>query len=143
MPVPTRPEIYFACSISGGRGDALIYAELVRVLRCWGRVLTEEFADPRFVEEGMPPRTVNQRDLDLLVRADVLIAEMTQPSLGVGYEVSKAESWHKPILCLYRPSAHLASPMITGAKGVACAPYRSTRQFPAILSIFFSMIDAS
>ena len=33
----------------------------------------------------------------------VLVAEVTQPSLGVGYEIGRAVDMNKRILCLYRP----------------------------------------
>ena len=33
----------------------------------------------------------------------VLVAEVTQPSLGVGYEIGRAVAMEKNILCLYRP----------------------------------------
>ena len=33
----------------------------------------------------------------------VLVAEVTQPSLGVGYEIGRAVTMEKNILCLYRP----------------------------------------
>lgn len=33
----------------------------------------------------------------------VLVAEVTQPSLGVGYEIGRAVAMDKNILCLYRP----------------------------------------
>ena len=33
----------------------------------------------------------------------VLVAEVTQVSLGVGYEIGRAVAMEKPILCLYRP----------------------------------------
>ena len=32
-----------------------------------------------------------------------LVAEVTQPSLGVGYEIGRAVAMDKKILCLYRP----------------------------------------
>ncbi len=33
----------------------------------------------------------------------VLVAEVTQVSLGVGYEIGRAVAMGKKILCLYRP----------------------------------------
>jgi hypothetical protein len=33
----------------------------------------------------------------------VVVAEVTQPSLGVGYEIGRAVAMNKKILCLYRP----------------------------------------
>ena len=35
----------------------------------------------------------------------VLVAEVTQVSLGVGYEIGRAVAMNKDILCLYRPQA--------------------------------------
>lgn len=35
--------------------------------------------------------------------AAVLVAEVTQPSLGVGYEIGRAVDLKKRILCLFRP----------------------------------------
>ena len=32
-----------------------------------------------------------------------IVAEVTQPSLGVGYEIGRAVAMGKRILCLYRP----------------------------------------
>ncbi len=36
----------------------------------------------------------------------VLVAEVTQVSMGVGYEIGRAVAMGKKILCLYRPQAH-------------------------------------
>lgn len=35
----------------------------------------------------------------------VLVAEVTQPSLGVGYEIGRAIDMKKKILCLFRPQS--------------------------------------
>ena len=35
----------------------------------------------------------------------VVVAEVTQPSLGVGYELGRAVALHKPVLCLFRPQS--------------------------------------
>ncbi|KFO36180.1 2'-deoxynucleoside 5'-phosphate N-hydrolase 1 [Fukomys damarensis] len=50
-------------------------------------------------------------------QADVVVAEVTQPSLGVGYELGRAVALHKPVLCLFRPqSGRVLSAMIRGAQ---------------------------
>ena len=38
-------------------------------------------------------------------RRPVIVAEVTQPSLGVGYEIGRALDAGKRILCLFRPAA--------------------------------------
>lgn len=35
----------------------------------------------------------------------VVVAEVTQTSLGVGYEIGRAVEMNKRILCLFRPGA--------------------------------------
>ncbi|XP_005861088.1 PREDICTED: 2'-deoxynucleoside 5'-phosphate N-hydrolase 1 [Myotis brandtii] len=61
-------------------------------------------------------RFIHQRDLALLQRADLIVAEVTQPSLGVGYEVGRAVALNKRILCLFRrKSGRVLSAMIRGA----------------------------
>jgi hypothetical protein len=34
-----------------------------------------------------------------------MVAEVTQPSLGVGYEIGRAVSFEKKILCLFKPDS--------------------------------------
>ncbi|XP_070313011.1 5-hydroxymethyl-dUMP N-hydrolase-like [Odocoileus virginianus] len=61
-------------------------------------------------------RLIHDRDLAWLQQADVVVAEVTQPSLGVGYELGRAVALHKPVLCLFRPqSGRVLSAMIRGA----------------------------
>nr|XP_025846964.1 2'-deoxynucleoside 5'-phosphate N-hydrolase 1 [Vulpes vulpes] len=61
-------------------------------------------------------RLIYERDLAWLQQADVVVAEVTQPSLGVGYELGQAVALNKRILCLFRPqSGRVLSAMIRGA----------------------------
>lgn len=57
-------------------------------------------------------------------QADAVIAEVTNPSLGVGYEIAKAEEWGKPVLALFREDSNRRlSAMIEGAPGVEVCKY--------------------
>uniref|UniRef100_A0A2K6V3K4 5-hydroxymethyl-dUMP N-hydrolase n=1 Tax=Saimiri boliviensis boliviensis TaxID=39432 RepID=A0A2K6V3K4_SAIBB len=61
-------------------------------------------------------RLIHERDLAWLQQADAVVAEVTQPSLGVGYELGRAVALNKRILCLFRPqSGRVLSAMIRGA----------------------------
>uniref|UniRef100_H2PJ49 2'-deoxynucleoside 5'-phosphate N-hydrolase 1 n=1 Tax=Pongo abelii TaxID=9601 RepID=H2PJ49_PONAB len=61
-------------------------------------------------------RLIHEQDLEWLQQADVVVAEVTQPSLGVGYELGRAVAFNKRILCLFRPqSGRVLSAMIRGA----------------------------
>lgn len=121
-------KVYFACSIRGGRDDAAIYEQIVQLLKSKVAVLTEIFADGKLTSMGMnkPSKQIYETDIGWIKEADALIAEVTNPSLGVGYEISKAEEWDKPVLCLYRPSPNKKlSALIEGSPGVVVAEYHS------------------
>ncbi|XP_023578701.1 2'-deoxynucleoside 5'-phosphate N-hydrolase 1-like [Octodon degus] len=112
--------LYFCGSIRGGRQDQRLYARIVSRLRRFGVVLTEHVAaagqDPHGEEARGADRIIHDRDLAWLQRADVVVAEVTQPSLGVGYELGRAMALNKPVLCLFRPqSGRVLSAMIRGA----------------------------
>src|ERR1700682_3462745 len=115
---PIRRKIYFAGAIRGGRGDAPLYAEIVSMLGEYGEVLTEHIGDLALTSAGesSSDREIHDRDLAWLREADVLVAEATTPSLGVGYEIGKATEWGTPVLCLYRPAeGRSLSAMISGS----------------------------
>lgn len=108
-------KVYFAGSIRGGRGDASLYAELVAHLATHVVVLTEHVADPESADEGRSDETIFARDVAWLTSCDAVVAEVTTPSLGVGYELALAETLGKPVLCLFRPGAgHALSAMVAG-----------------------------
>jgi hypothetical protein len=122
-------DIYFAGSIRGGRSDAELYGRLIEYLRRFGNVLTEHIGSESLGEDGEEGFTDTQvylRDLQWLRESDVLVAEVTTPSLGVGYEIAKAEERGIPVLCLYRdqPGKHLSA-MIAGNEGLSILTYRS------------------
>ena len=98
-------KIYFAGSIRGGREDVKIYTEIINHLRKYGDVLTEHVADPTLADEGeqnLSDKKIHNRDMDWLKQSEVIVAEVSVPSLGVGYEIRAAVELQKKILCLYR-----------------------------------------
>lgn len=119
-------KVYFACSIRGGRSDAAQYAEIVNYLKTRCELLTEIFADQKLTEQGMnkPSHEIWKIDTNWVREADVMIAEVSNPSLGVGYEIAKAEEWGKPVLCLYRYQAgKKLSAMIEGSPHIKLVNY--------------------
>src|SRR6476646_7136699 len=130
----TKPDsraIYFAGSIRGGRDDAAIYAQLIERLKKFGRVLTEHIGQPNLTDSGEEalPAAIHDRDLEWVRASDIVVAEVTTPSLGVGYEIGRATEWGKPVLCLYRPAeGRSLSAMIAGSDGVTLKEYQSTAE---------------
>ncbi|XP_052801230.1 2'-deoxynucleoside 5'-phosphate N-hydrolase 1-like [Mya arenaria] len=111
-------KIYFCGSIRAGRQDADLYLRLITQLKTYGEVLTEHVG-AKGLENGEKNNTdkfIHDRDVDWLKQCDVVVAEVTQPSLGVGYEIGRAIDMGKRILCLFRPAPDKRlSAMIAGA----------------------------
>ena len=134
-------KIYFAGAIRGGREDSALYLELVELLRPYGTVLTEHIADEQLTSlgESMDDRAIHDRDLEWLKEADCLVAEVTTPSLGVGFEIGKATEWGLRILCLFRPAAGRAlSALIGGSDRVTVREYENASQVRNIFDEFFT-----
>ncbi|XP_048864641.1 2'-deoxynucleoside 5'-phosphate N-hydrolase 1 [Brienomyrus brachyistius] len=113
--------IYFCGSIRGGRQDIDIYQRIVHKLQSYGQVLTEHVSRSDISEMGenagvQGDKAIHDRDVQWLTTSEVVVAEVTQPSLGVGYELGRAVAMNKRILCLFRPSCgRVLSAMIRGA----------------------------
>ena len=108
--------IYFACSITGGRAYQSVYEAIVEALKTDGHeVPTAHLAQAGVVDEEkiINPRDVYERDVAWIRGAQILIAEVSAPSHGVGYEVAFALGLGKPVLCLYEEGRSV-SKMITG-----------------------------
>jgi len=133
--------IYFAGSIRGGREDVEIYQEIISHLGKFGTVLTEHIADnnlERVGEKDLSDKEIHDRDLDWLNQSDVLVAEVTTPSLGVGYEIKTAITWRKKILCLYRKQkGESLSAMIAGCSDLEVKYYDNLSEAKEILNRYF------
>ena len=125
-------KIYFAGAILGGRDDAEIYQQIIKCLTEYGQVLTEHVGDVNMGKTGekeVSDKFIFDRDVEWLGSADVIVAEVTAPSLGVGYEIGIAEKLSKPVLCLYRPQpGKRLSAMISGNRNITCCEYESLEE---------------
>jgi len=134
-------KIYFAGSISGGRNDIELYQALIRHLDLYGTVLTEHIGNQNMTnlgEDTIADREIYQRDIAWICEADVVIAEVSTPSLGVGYEISKAEELSKPVLCLYRDREnHRLSAMVAGNPKLTIARYTRLEDAIKTIDAFF------
>ena len=135
-------DLYFSCSLTGGRQDQPVYAAMVAHLQSLGhRVLTEHLASEAVMAEdgGMSPETVFERDTAWLRACDVVIAEVSTPSHGVGFEIAYALERGKPVLCLAREGVRV-SKMLTGIRqpGFDFETYRTPEEALARLGAFLT-----
>ncbi len=108
--------IYFACSITCGREFEHIYQDLTAALLAEGHeVPTAHLAESNVVslEAVVDPHEVYERDVNWIHAARALVAEVSVPSHGVGYEIGYALNAGKPVLCLSQ-AGRKVSKMISG-----------------------------
>jgi hypothetical protein len=111
-----KKKIFVSGSIRGGRQLLDTYQFMCETLRETGvEVLSWHVADPELeeTESKMTEQEIYDRDMGLLAESDALIAEVTLPSTGVGYEICRALDQKIPVLCLHRPDA-VVSAMVLG-----------------------------
>ena len=115
-------KIYFAGSIRGGRADVGLYHRLIEHLKQNHTVLTEHVGDLSLQESSTDTAIYNQ-DTAWLRESDVVVAECSNPSLGVGYELAYAEKYNKPVHIFYNQNRGALSAMLTGDPYFHIHPY--------------------
>jgi nucleoside 2-deoxyribosyltransferase len=134
--------VYFACSITGGRAFEPVYQEFTRTMLLDGHeVPTAHLAGSNVLEleKVIDPREVYERDVSWIRACDALIAEVSAPSHGVGYEIGFALAEGKRVLCLAQAGLAI-SKMITGNPHPALLVkyYRDAAEGTAIIREFLS-----
>jgi nucleoside 2-deoxyribosyltransferase len=137
-------KIYFSCSLTGGRQDEVTYGAVVDHLLSAGHdVLTAHLARPEVMqlEQVVEPREVYQRDMEWIRECDALVAEVSTPSHGVGYEIAYALQRAKPVLCCMRRGARV-SKMLTGndSPGLRLAVYEGQDEALRAVDAFLRMV---
>lgn len=108
-------KVYFSCSLTGGRKDEPAYQAIVDHLLSAGHdVLTAHLARPEVMqlEQVVEPSEVYRRDIEWIEECQALVAEVSTPSHGVGYEIAYALTRGKPVLCCYRRGARVSKMLI-------------------------------
>ena len=131
-------KIYFAGSIRGGRVDAALYQQIIEHIKQTDIVLTEHIGSPNLniIEHSKRDVEIYDQDMGWLRECDMVIAECTCPSLGVGYELAYAEKCGKPCHIFYNKSKAHLSAMLTGNPYFNIYPYENDSEiFAAVDSI--------
>lgn len=133
-------KIYFIGAIRGGREDAAIYSQLISYLKKYGEVLSEHIGNKLITSSGEDRKDaeIHNRDLEWLLDSEVVVAEVTTPSTGAGYELGRAVEHKKDILCLYKETeGKRLSAMISGCIGIYSAKYKDLDQAKELIDYFF------
>ena len=132
-----KKKIYFAGSIRGGRVDADLYRRIIQFVQQTDTVLTEHVGSSNLIlnEQGRErDARIYDQDTAWLRQSDLLIAECTCPSLGVGYELAYAEHRGIPCHIFYDKTKAQLSAMLTGNPYFHIHPYENEEQIYAVLT---------
>lgn len=135
-----KPKIYFCGSIRGGREDQGLYFQLIEFLKTKGEVLTEHIGDRDVsADHNKTDREIYLRDMEWLGKADLVVAEVSTPSLGVGFEIARALHQDKRILCLSQSKKNSRlSAMISGCPDLPVFVYSDINEAMDALVDFIS-----
>ena len=118
--------IYVSGSIYGGRQKIETYKTMINALEKYGEV-----CDKQIIDEDVLKKEAFQSDEEifegleaLLKTSDLVFAEVTVPSLGVGYELGFADQLGKKIIAIYDLNViDKVSTMIRGNKRIKLIGY--------------------
>src|SRR6266498_553846 len=144
----TSLRIYLACTVRGDRGGVAAGRAICERLQAHGHdVLTTHLLadDVENAESALTEAQVYQRDLDWLTRCDVLVAEASGSSYGVGFEVGyvlgRAPVSAQRVILVYDVARRPAiSRLITGNCDTACTTfgYASHEELTAFIDRLFA-----
>lgn len=134
-----KKTVYFAGSIRGGREDAAVYKRMIDYINMTDIVFTEHIG---LESLNLKTRTkeddvhIYERDTEWIRTSDVLIADCTNPSHGVGYELAYAEARNIPVHIFYDKSKANVSAMLNGNTRFKLYPYeREAEIYPVLDNI--------
>ena len=119
-------KIYVSGSIYGGTQKIDTYKIMIDELEKYGEVLDKQIADINTIENEKYQKDEEVfEDLERkIMMADIIFAEVTIPSLGVGYELGYADKLGKKIIAIYDETyTKKVSTMIRGNKRIKLIPY--------------------
>ena len=135
-------KFYFAGAIRGGREKLDIYIKINELLEQYGEILDKHVANPNVnkMEKNNSLEEIYNRDINWINKCDVLVAEVSTPSLGVGYEISYAENLGKRIICIYDESINISA-MIGGNKKIELIKYKDSADLLSKLDDKLKMVN--
>jgi len=123
--------IYLACTVRGDRGGVAAGRAIAEGLQRHGHevLTTHLLADDAETAEGaLTESAVFRRDIDWLSGCDVLVAEASGSSYGVGFEVGyilgrASTTGQRVVLCYDRARRGVISRLITGNDHAHCTTF--------------------
>jgi len=114
-----------------------VYIQIVDILKKQGhKVVSEHVASIELekTEAKISDEEIFNNDIGYVNECECLVAEVTTPSIGTGYEICYAVSKGKQVLCIYRDDAN-ASAMVRGNDRIVSVPYKNMEELEKSLAM--------
>ena len=96
-------KIYFSAAIRGSETDQEMIFSIINRLSKNGQVINETaFKKSYSNSETLSDEQIFLRDIKWIEKSDILIADVSSSSIGVGYEIAIAEERGLPIIGLWK-----------------------------------------
>lgn len=133
--------IYCAGPIKGNTAYQQNYVQIVQIVESLGHAALSEMSSKFHSSIPLNAKQIYSRDLKWLDGSKLMIAEVSGPSLGVGFEIAYA-LFHKkiPVLAVYHEQAEQISSMIHGCndKKLTIKKYLDTNDLINTIKTFIS-----
>lgn len=128
--------IYCAGPIKGDKTFQKFYLEIIDFVESEGHTPLAELNEKFTSANPLTDKQIYTRDLKWINGSKIMIAEISGPSLGVGFEIAYAV-YHKkmPVLALANNTVENVSAMITGCESnlLTIAKYRDAEDLKEII----------
>lgn len=132
-------KIFFTGSVRGGRATQPTYEQIILALKRYGEVLSQHVSDETISEHGeteLSSDEISSRELAALAEADIMVAEVSTPSLGVGNLIARASLLGMRVVALYHgEDTSKLSALIQGDENVSVYTYTKVGELPELLRV--------
>jgi len=135
--------IYCAGPIKGDTTFQKIYLEIINFVESEGHTPLAELSAKFTPTNPLTDKQIYTRDLKWIDGSKMMIAEISGPSLGVGFEIAYAVYQKKiPVLALVNNTVKNVSAMITGCDSIllTVAKYRDPEDLKEIIRLYIKEI---
>jgi nucleoside 2-deoxyribosyltransferase len=134
-------KIYCAGPIKGNSSYHKNYSDIIRIVESFGHTALTENSLQFDSTIKLDEKLIYKRDINWIGESDIMIAEVSGPSLGVGFEISYGLFVKNiPVLAIYQSDAPSVSSMITGCDhpNLTLRKYNGQEELSGIISQFLT-----
>jgi len=133
-------KVYFGASITYGRKYLKNAQLIVKAIESSGHKVTSKYVvDPKLSPgDGLGPKALFKRETKNIEKADIMIAEVTQPSWGTAFLIEHALEHKKPVLALFYKDNGIDLPLMIDGHPEVYKDYYSEDNLKTVLKKFFT-----